>query len=70
MALTLSHEAHLEFRCFGMLDRYPKDLRAAVTGLQNPLRERQEDHGGKENHVGRLSEAVPDGFGDPSYVRH
>ena len=28
MAITLSREAYLEFRCFGMADEYPKDVRA------------------------------------------
>ena len=34
MAITLSREAYLEFRCFGMADQYPKDIRAAVTELR------------------------------------
>jgi hypothetical protein len=34
MAITLSREADLEFRCFGMADEYPKDVRAAVTELR------------------------------------
>jgi hypothetical protein len=34
MAITLSREAYLEFRCFGVTDRYPKDVRAAVTELR------------------------------------
>jgi hypothetical protein len=34
MAITLSREAHLEFRCFGMADRHPKHIRAAVTELR------------------------------------
>jgi len=34
MAITLSREAYLEFRCFGMADQYPKDVRAAVTELR------------------------------------
>ena len=37
MAITLNREAYLEFSCFGMADEYPKDLRAAVTELQNEL---------------------------------
>ena len=34
MAITLSREAYLEFRCFGMADQYPKDVRAAVAELR------------------------------------
>ncbi len=34
MAITLSRDAYLEFRCFGMADEYPKDIRAAVTELR------------------------------------
>jgi hypothetical protein len=34
MAITLNREAYLEFRCFGMADRYPKDVRAVVTELR------------------------------------
>jgi hypothetical protein len=34
MAITLSREAYLEFRCFGMADSYRKDTRAAVSVLR------------------------------------
>jgi hypothetical protein len=34
MAITLSREAYLEFRCFGMADQYPKDVRDVVTELR------------------------------------
>jgi len=34
MAITLNREAYNEFRCFGMPDDYPKDIRDAVSELR------------------------------------
>jgi hypothetical protein len=34
MAITLHREAYVEFRCFGMPDAYPKDIRDAVSELR------------------------------------
>jgi hypothetical protein len=34
MAITLNREAHNEFRCFGLRDDYPKDIRDAVKELR------------------------------------
>jgi hypothetical protein len=34
MAITLGREAYEEFKCFGLPDEYPKDIRAAVTELR------------------------------------
>ncbi|MEX2185624.1 MAG: hypothetical protein WD875_02475, partial [Pirellulales bacterium] len=34
MAITLDREAYEEFRCFGLPDEYPKDIRSAVTELR------------------------------------
>lgn len=34
MAITLDREAYEEFRCFGLPDEYPKDIRAAVMELR------------------------------------
>ena len=34
MAITLNREAYTEFRCFGLADKYPKDLRSAASELR------------------------------------
>jgi len=34
MAITLNREAYNEFRCFGLPDEYPKDIRGAVDELR------------------------------------
>jgi hypothetical protein len=34
MAITLNREAYNEFRCFGLPDEYPKDIRVAVDELR------------------------------------
>jgi hypothetical protein len=34
MAITLSRDAYVEFRCFGMPDEYPKNTREAVNELR------------------------------------
>ena len=34
MAITLNREAYTEFRCFGIPDEYPKNIRGAVTELR------------------------------------
>jgi len=34
MAITLSRDAYVEYRCFGLLDEYPKDTRQAVLELR------------------------------------
>lgn len=34
MAITLDREAYTEFRCFGMPDQYPKDIRGVVSELR------------------------------------
>lgn len=56
MAITLSREAYLEFRCFGMADRYPKDVRAAVTELRRR---------GYDASVALLQYMVEEGLAEP-----
>lgn len=34
MAISLNRRAYEEFRCFGLPDEYPKDIRAAVMELR------------------------------------
>jgi hypothetical protein len=56
MAITLSREADLEFRCFGMADQYPKDVRAAVTELRRR---------GYDASVALLQYMVEEGLAEP-----
>ncbi len=55
MAITVSREAYLEFRCFGVADRYPKDVRAAVTELRRR---------GYDASVALLQYMVEEGLGE------
>ena len=56
MAITLSREAYVGFRCFGMADRYPKDVRAAVTEPRRP---------GYDASVALLQYMVEEGLVEP-----
>jgi hypothetical protein len=56
MAITLSREAYLEFRGFGMADEYPKDLRAAVSELRRR---------GYDASVALLQYMVEEGLAEP-----
>ena len=56
MAITLSREAYLEFRCFGMADSYPKDVWAAVTELRRR---------GYDASVALLQYMVEEGLAEP-----
>ncbi|HHM12061.1 MAG TPA: hypothetical protein ENJ16_00795 [Planctomycetaceae bacterium] len=56
MAITLNREAYNEFRCFGVPDEYPKDIRQAA----NELRRR-----GYDASVALLQYFVEEGFVNP-----
>ena len=56
MAITLSREAYLEFRCFGMADQYPKDVRDVVTELRRR---------GYDASVALLQYMVEEGLAEP-----
>ena len=55
--ITLDREAYTEYRCFGMPDEYPKDIRKAV----NELRRRGYDASlGKLQYMIETEQVVPE----------